>query len=127
MNYDGRCVLDQVTVRGRQVTAQSGVSSGVREDGQWYTTKNGIPTPRVAVGKNTLTVSNIVFGKPGDEIRETWRFMVGKEGIVWRITRRYPKALTLDDSAFPEWDFTGLSTRDCRQRIHAFRQWQTGR
>jgi hypothetical protein len=110
LNYDGRCVLDEVTVRGRQVLAQSGVSSGVRMGGQWYTTKTGIPSPTVSVGKDTLTVSNIAFGKPGGEIHETWRFTVQPDRIMWRISRRTPTAATLEDSAFPEWDFGSLST-----------------
>ena len=33
LNYDGRCVLDQVLVRGREVAAESGVASGICLDG----------------------------------------------------------------------------------------------
>ena len=35
LNYDGCCVLDRVTVRGREVAAEFGVTSGIRQDGQW--------------------------------------------------------------------------------------------
>ncbi|MGA2557886.1 MAG: hypothetical protein ABSG04_16575, partial [Verrucomicrobiota bacterium] len=42
LNYDRRCVLDQVIVRGREVAAETGVASGIRVDGQWFTTRNGI-------------------------------------------------------------------------------------
>jgi len=95
LNYDGRCVLDQVIVRGRQVAAESGVSDGMLVDGQWLTTRSGIPTPKVVVGKDTLAVKDIVFGKPGNEIRETWKFTVRPDRIVWRITRRYPIGASL--------------------------------
>src|SRR5450756_1545702 len=30
LNFNGRCVLDQVVVRGREVAAESGVASGLR-------------------------------------------------------------------------------------------------
>ena len=51
LNYDGRCVLDQVIVRGREVAAESGVVSGIRMDGRWFTTRTGIATPSVAIGR----------------------------------------------------------------------------
>jgi hypothetical protein len=109
LNYDGRCTLDQVIVRGREVVGDSGVCTGVRTNGQWFTTHN-IATPEVAVDKDTLTVTGIAFGGPGAEIHETWQFTVKLDEIVWRITRKYPADATFEDSAFPEWDFASLST-----------------
>jgi hypothetical protein len=109
LNYDGRCVLDQVIVRGREVAAESGAASGIRMDGKWITTRGGIRSPEVAVSKDTLTITGIVFGQPGSEIRETWKFTVQADRIVWRITRQYPAAVTLEDAAFPEWDFSSMS------------------
>src|SRR4051812_15829056 len=70
LNYGEQCVLDEVTVRGRQVASQAGVVSAIRSGGQWFTTRKGIPTPTVSRGKNTLTVKNIVFGKPNAQVRE---------------------------------------------------------
>lgn len=105
LNYDGRCTLDQVTVRGREVASGD---SGICQDGRWFTTKN-IATPEVSAGKDTLTVTGIKFGPPGGEVHETWRFSVKPDRIVWRIIRKYPAAATLQDVAFPEWDFNSLS------------------
>lgn len=111
LNYDGRCVLDQIIVRGREVAAEPGVASGICLDGRWFTTKAGIPTPEVSVGRNTLTVTGIEFGEPGVEtVHETWRFTVEADRIVWRVTRKYSTGHSLDDIAFPEWDFSKMST-----------------
>ena len=110
LNYAGRCVLDQVIVRGREVAAESGVASGVCVNGQWFNTRTNIVTPRVAVETNSLTVSGIVFGKPGNEIHETWQFTVLTDRIIWRINRSYSTETTLNDTAFPEWDFSNMST-----------------
>jgi hypothetical protein len=110
LNYDGCCVLDQVIVRGREVMAESGVASGICVDGQWFTTRTGIATPSVVISKDTLTVSGIVFGKPDSEVNETWQFSVQADRVVWRITRNYSTQATLEDAAFPEWDFSGMST-----------------
>jgi hypothetical protein len=110
LNYDGRCVLDQVIVRGREVASDSGVFSGIRVDGRWFTTRTQRVTPRVVLGKDTLTVTGILFGNPGSEVNETWRFTVLADGILWRITRKYSSANTLEDTAFPEWDFGSMAT-----------------
>jgi len=110
LNYDGRCVLDQVTVRGRDVAAPDGVASGICLAGQWFTTRSGIPSPTVTSTKDTLTVNGIVFGPPGNEVRETWHFQVQADRIMWRITLNYPADATLADAAFPQWNFTSLAT-----------------
>jgi len=110
LNYDGRCVLDQVRVRGREVLAESGAASGICVNGQWFTTGSGMVTPRVCIGKNSLTVTGIRYGQPGSEIKETWHFTVQADRIIWRITRKYSSPATLDEAAFPEWDFSSLAT-----------------
>lgn len=109
LHYDGCCILDQVIVRGREVVAESGVASGICVDGQWLTTRNGIATPSVVISKDTVTVTGIAFGKPDSPIDETWQFTVQADHIVWKIKRNYSTEETLDDAAFPEWDFSNMS------------------
>jgi hypothetical protein len=109
LNYHSRCTLDQVVVHGRQVAADSGVFTGIRENGRWFTTRN-VPAPVVSARKDTLTVTGITFGPPGNEIHETWKFNVEPDQIIWRIDRKYPTDSLLEDEAFPEWDFGSLST-----------------
>jgi len=109
LNYDGRCILDQVIVRGRQVAADTGISTGVRADARWFNTGK-IATPGISVGRDTLTVTGIKFGHPGNEIRERWRFTVKPDQVLWRITRWYPTNAAFDDVAFPDWDFRSMST-----------------
>ena len=60
LNCDGRCLLDRVMVRGREVVApETGVCSAIQVSNQWFTTRSGIPTPKVAVSGNKVTVSDI--------------------------------------------------------------------
>jgi len=111
LNYDGRCVLDQVSVGGRQVVASdTGVCSAIKISGQWFTTRAGIPTPRVATTPDTLTVTGIRFGGGGMEVSEDWRFTVQPDRIIWRIDRTYHSAGTVEDTCFPGWDFRDMST-----------------
>ena len=105
LNYDGRCMLDQVLVRGREVVpSATGVCSGIKVAGQWYTTRS-VPTPNVAVEENTVTVTGIAFKGGGVELRETWTFMVRPDGITWRIAREYLSGGTLGRHLFPRLRF----------------------
>jgi hypothetical protein len=110
LNYEHGCFLEQVTVRGREVLApDSGVCSGLKV-GQWFTTRSGIPTPTVIIGKDTLTVKDIRFGGAGVEARETWSFQVKPDRILWRIARSYLNGGTIEDTCFPGWNFKTMDT-----------------
>lgn len=109
LNYDNRCILDEVIVRGREVVAASGVCTGIREHGQSFSTRD-IATPVVSARENTLTITGICYGPSGAEIHESWQFTVEPDQILWRIDRDYPRQALLEDTAIPEWDFAGLDT-----------------
>ena len=68
-----------------------------------------IPTPKVAVKENTVTVTDIALKGGGVELNETWTFTVQPAGITWRIARKYLSGGTLDDTYFPGWDFIDKS------------------
>ncbi len=111
LRYDGRCYLDQVTLGGRNVVAtNTGVCSAVKVGGQWFTTRNGIPTPTVRTTSNTVVVSDIACGGGRVAFKETWRFTVQTDSIRWRLEREYLTGGTLEDTYFPGWDFAAMST-----------------
>lgn len=111
LNLDHRCLLDQVLVRGRQVVSPAnGVCSGICLSNQWFTTRSNIPVPKVELSRNTITVSDILFGGAGMQVNETWKFTALPDRILWQINRKYPKAGYLDDTLFPGWDFVDMKT-----------------
>ena len=111
VNYDGRCMLDQVIVRGRDVVSPAtGAYSSIRVGTAEATTRKLEASPQVAISENTVTVSGIRFVGGGIDLEETWTFAVQPERIVWRIARKYLNAGTLDDTCFPGFDFTSLET-----------------
>ena len=111
LNCDGRCLLDEVIVRGRQVVApETGVCTAVLTSNHWFTTRSGIGSPTVAISRNTVTVRDIVYGGDGVRVKETWKFTVQPEEIVWQIDRDYLSGGRLDDTYFPGWDFKDMST-----------------
>ena len=109
LNYSAGCVLDQVIVRGREVVGGQGVNTGVRIGHEWFSSSIAAGVG-VKVGKKSVTVSGITFGQAGQEVWETWKFTVLPDRIVWQITRKYSGDETVDDMAFPEWNFNDAST-----------------
>jgi hypothetical protein len=109
LNYGAGCVLDQVMVRGREVAAEAGICTGIQTGGEWFAARTTIGV-KVEVSGNTATVTGIRFGKAGHEVNEAWKFSALPDRIVWQITRRYSGEETVDDMAFPEWNFTGMAT-----------------
>jgi hypothetical protein len=111
LNCDGQCLLDEVIVRGRQVVAlETGVCSAILISNHWFTTRSGIASPKVAIARDTVTVGDIVYGGDGVQVKETWKFTVQPEEIVWQIDRDYLSGGRLDDTYFPGWDFKDMST-----------------
>ena len=110
LNYDGRCLLDQVSVRGREVAGgDTGVWSAIKSGDQWFTTRTNIPTPQVDVTSDQVVVTGIRFGGGGITVSETWRFTVHANDIVWRIERTYHSGGSLEDTYFPGWHFRDMS------------------
>jgi hypothetical protein len=111
LNCDGRCLLDRVVIRGREVVApETGVCSAILVSNQWFTTRSGIPPPKVAISGNKVTVSEITYGGAGVQVSETWTFTVQPDRIGWQIARNYLSGGRLEDTYFPGWDFRDMST-----------------
>ena len=90
LNIDGRCLLDRVIVRGREVVVpETGVCSAIQVSNQWFTTRSGMPPPRNEIAQNQVTVSEILYGGGGVQVNETWTFIVQNDRIDWQIDRKY--------------------------------------
>ena len=110
LKYDGRCVIDQMRVRGREVLAGTGVWTGIKAGGQWFTTREDIVTPHVAAHSNTVTVTGIRLERAGVQLSEAWSLTVHADRIVWRIDRTYESGGVLEDTCSPGWDFRDMAT-----------------
>ncbi len=111
LNYDGCCYLDRVLVRGREVVAPAtGVCSAILVNGQWATTRSGIPTPTVSINGNRVLVNGIAYTGGGIAVWEQWSFTVNDDRIDWQISRDYLNSGTIDDTYFPGWDFAAMDT-----------------
>lgn len=108
LNYSAGCRLDQVTVRGRDVAAAGGSSTGIRIGDDWFSARTA-SNVKVKGGRKSVRISGIKFGPPGQELEETWKFTPQQDHIIWQITRKSSASVTLTDMAFPEWNFSNMS------------------
>ena len=105
LNYNSGCLLDQINVRGKNVTANIGACTGIQIGNEWLTTRTSTDVRVKAWSNYRFTVSGISYGQPGHEVQETWKFTALTNQIVWQITRKYTASETVKDMAFPEWNF----------------------
>ena len=110
LNYNDGCWLDQVKVLGREVIAPEGVSSAIRVSNQWFTTRSGLTTPKVTIAGDTVTVSDITFGGAGIRVKESWKFTLEADRILWEIGRSYGTNGWFEDAPIPAWNFQSMDT-----------------
>ncbi len=111
LKLDDRCLIDSLTVFGREVVVpQTGVCTGVKIGGAWHTTREGIPSPRTAQDGASLRITDIRYGPATFPVSEEWLFTTAEDRIDWKITRTYHASGELQDTYFPGFDFIGRNT-----------------
>ena len=111
LNYDRRCVIDEVIVRGKKVVSSgNGVYSGINIAGTWYTTIAGLDTPKITIDGDTVAITDINFGPDNMKVTEQWNIRAYAERITLRIERTYHTDGTLEETHIPAWDFDSAET-----------------
>ncbi|MBF8296225.1 MAG: hypothetical protein HW389_2770 [Bacteroidetes bacterium] len=111
IQYGGKCVVDQVFVRGRQVLSESqNVFTGVDIGGTRLAAISCFEDPAISVGKEAVTISGIRFGNETLQAEEKWVFTGSEERIRWSIERIYRGDGVADEVLLPLWTFPSMST-----------------
>ncbi|GEP97618.1 alpha-L-rhamnosidase-related protein [Chitinophaga cymbidii] len=105
IDYSIGCYISQLLVKGKNKLSPSGVYTGFTTNGSAYTSKKTVTTPAVKINRNIVSITKINYG----DVSETWIFTLNKNDIEWQLERNYPDAYTLEDMAFPRWNFDNLS------------------
>ena len=109
LKYNDGCYFDQVEVSGKQVIfPQKGVSSAIKVDGQWYSTRDKSSIPRVTVKGNSVSIERIIYGSKDFLVEESWNLTALKDAINWRIQRQTKGVGMLEDAASAEWVFSDM-------------------
>lgn len=113
LHYGDGCYLDRIIVNGTEVTgSESVVYSGIKFGGQYFSSRVPLREPKVTVGGDSVVVDHLLYGSEAFPVAEKWVFHAGENDITWRIERRYPRRGTLEESAFPCWQFDSMKTWD---------------
>jgi hypothetical protein len=102
IKLNGCCLIDSLWIGSKSVIDRGGAAfSGLRMGPVWCTTRTLLSDPRVLPGGDSVTIAGIQYECGDTVVDETWTFAIDRSDILWTINRVLPRALTLDDNAFP--------------------------
>ncbi len=110
IDYAQGCRISELLVKGRNTLSSSGACTSIKTHSSVFSSLESAHTLKVKKRRNTITISDIVFGNDSISISETWIFSVSANNIIWEIRREYPENLNLDDMAMPAWFFGSMET-----------------
>lgn len=109
LKYNDGCYFDRVEVRGKQViNPDKGVSSAIKINGQWFSTRDKNSIPTVTIIGDTVLVDNIRYGGNDYFVEENWRLIALQDAIEWRIQRQAKGEGIIEDAANEEWVFSDM-------------------
>jgi hypothetical protein len=113
LDYNRKCNVSGMEVNGQHVISGSaGIFSSVRTATNTYSSLKLISDPVIKINQNTVTVSNIKYGNNEELVIENWKFNISETEIRLDIERNIPKALIVEEAAFPSFNFINMKTWD---------------
>lgn len=113
LDYDLKCVVTDLQVDREPVLQQeSGIFSEIRTSGGTFSTRQLDTSPELKTTKNTVVLSNIVYGSEKAQVNETWTFFIDESGIKLRVERTVPDTFVAEEVAFPSVNFKNIRTWD---------------
>lgn len=104
IDYSNGCLIKQLNIKGENTLSSSGIYTGIRTSDASFTSAAARDI-KVTKNAGAVTISGINYGT----VKEKWTFKVKGDKIQWDITREYSQAAALEEMAFPQWNFSGLS------------------
>ena len=109
IDYSQGAKVTKLFVNGESTLSESGIYTGFKtRGGAFYSYKNRGEI-KVDESANKITLSNIVYGDDAVRANERWIFELANNKINWTINREYNTLAKLEETAFPQWNFAGLS------------------
>ena len=113
LDYDQKCAITGLTLNGQTlISGPAGIFSEIRTPANTYSTLKLSTSPIIDIGENSVTISNIVYGDAEETAVEKWSFLITETDIQFEIERTLPKALTIEEAAFPSFRFDRINTWD---------------
>lgn len=109
IDYSSGCFIRQLNIKGANVLSARGIYTGIQTKSVTQASNQKQGGVKVTERPNEVTVGNIIYNNNGASVNETWHFKLEGEKILWNISRSYSNDIELEDTAFPKWNFSGLS------------------
>lgn len=110
IDYAKGCRISELIVKGRNTLSSSGAFTSFKTVSGIFSSFDSPQEMKVKKRRNSITISNIVFGNESMRVSESWTFHSAANNITWEIRREYPKNNELDDMAIPAWNFGSMET-----------------
>jgi len=111
LDYNQKCTVTGLVLNGQKViSGPAGIFSEIRTPGNTYSTLKLITDPVITIGKNSVTLSHILYGDTEGIAEEKWSFLLTETTIRLEIERTLPKPLTIEEAAFPSFQFDRIDT-----------------
>jgi hypothetical protein len=111
LDYNRKCNISGLEVNGQPViSGTAGIFSVIKTSANTYSTLKLISDPTVRIGENTLSVGNIKYGNNEEITIENWNFLITGSEIKFDIERIFPKSLSIEEAAFPSFNFNSINT-----------------
>jgi len=113
LDYDLKCVVTDLLVNQEPVLQPgSGIFSEIRTSGNTFSSRKLNTSPEIKTTKNTVVLSNIIYGEGKSQVRENWTFYIDESDIRLSIERTVPDTFVAEEAAFPSVNFKDIHTWD---------------
>jgi len=108
INYSKGCLVKKMIVNGKNTLSASGAYTGYITQQATFTSASTLSPLQILELPDGVKISGINYGDANLNVKETWLFKVIENKIRWNIIREYNQLSTLEDIAFPTWNFASL-------------------
>jgi hypothetical protein len=111
LDYNQKCCVSGLTVNGQTViSGKAGIYSEIKTAANNYSTRKLTENPIVKTAKNTVSISGIKYGEADKSVTEKWDFTITETNIEFEIKRNVAKDFTVEEIAFPSFNFDNINT-----------------
>ncbi|WP_461451443.1 alpha-L-rhamnosidase-related protein [Mucilaginibacter sp.] len=103
-------IVSLITDGKKVVNGDDGIFTSLKVNGLNYSSLNLKSQPNITKSGNTISLTGINYGDKTLNITEEWKFTIGTESVKWEIRRTLSKAVDIEESGFPVFNFTSINT-----------------
>ena len=111
LDYMNKCVITKMDINSSTVISNNeGGYSKIKTGENTYSSLTLQSQPAYSAGKDEITLSGIKYGASSVIISEIWKFKITPDKIIFNIIREIPNDLTVEEAAFPSFNFDSINT-----------------